>query len=121
MHQKAVYFKDHATAQQILFSKTPQQAKQMGKRVSNFDRKKWLSVAEDCMFKAMYNKFSQNSDIADFLLGTGNTDIVEANPLDSFWGAGISLQDRNIFAKETWKGKNRAGLVLSKVRECLKK
>ena len=120
MYQKAVHFKDQETAQQILYSKTPQQAKQLGKRVSNFDKKKWLHVAEDCMFKAVYAKFSQNRDIAEFLKQTGNTEIVEANPLDSFWGVGIPLQDKNIFVKEMWKGKNRAGVVVSKVRQCLK-
>ena len=121
MFQKATHFKDVATVQQILHCKTPQQAKQLGKRVSNFDKKKWLSVAEDCMFKAVFNKFSQNTVIADFLQKTGNTDIVEANPLGTFWGAGIPLQEKNIFVKEMWKGKNRAGVVLSRVRECLKK
>ena len=121
MFQKAAHFKDEVTAQQILHCKTPQQAKQLGKCVSNFDKKKRLSVAEDCMFKAVFNKFSQNTVIADFLQKTGNTDIVEANPLDTFWGAGIPLQDKNIFVKEMWKGKNRAGVVLSRVRECLKK
>ena len=67
MFQKAAHFKDEATAEQLLHCKTPQQEKQLGKHVSNFDNKKWLSVADGCIFQAVFNKFSQNSVIGDLL------------------------------------------------------
>ena len=91
MFQKATYFKDQEAADRILQSKTPVEAKEIGKRITNFNNKLWPSVAEECMFKAVLSKFSPNEDLADFLRATGNTELMEANPSDTFWGAGMAL------------------------------
>ena len=68
----------------------------------------------------MYAKFSQNQELASFLTKTGTTVLVEANPTDRYWGAGIPLRDNNIFDKDKWKGQNKAGQVLSRVRQSIK-
>ena len=120
MYQKAVYFSDNETAQKILQCKSPVQAKFFGKHIHNYDPKKWKAVQDECMFQAMYAKFSQNPELASFLRNTGTTDLVEANPTDRYWGAGIPLRDKNIFDKNKWKGQNKAGQVLSRVRQSIK-
>ena len=120
MYQKAVYFSDNETAQQILQCKSPVQAKLFGKHIHNYDAKKWKAVQDECMFQAMYAKLSQNQELATFLTNTGTTVLVEANPTDRYGGLAFHLRDNNIFDKDKWKGQNKAGQVLSRVRQSIK-
>ena len=71
------------------------------------------------MYSAMYAKFSQNPELCAFLVQTDKTVLVEASPTDRFWGAGIPLQNLDIFEPTKWKEKNLAGKVLMRVRQSL--
>ena len=121
MFQKATYLKIRKLQTEYCSQKLQSRQRRIDKRITNFNNKLWHSVAEECMFKAVLSKFSQNEDLADFLRATGNTELVEANPSDTFWGAGMALRDKNIFCKEMWRGKNRAGMVISRMRSHLNK
>ena len=68
------------------------------------------------MYRAAFAKFSQNAKLANYLKGTGKTELVDANPSDNYWGVGMSLRDKSVFNKDMWKGKNRAGAIISKAR-----
>ena len=119
MYKKAMHFKDHTTAQNIIESTTPGQAKQLGKNIQGFRSKEWSKVSEEFLFTSMHAKFSQNDQLRSFLLQTGKTQLVEASPTDKVWGAGLSLNNTNIFIPDHWKGKNLAGKVLMRVRQTL--
>ena len=69
------------------------------------------------MFGAMLAKFKDNSDIRSFLLQTGT--LVGASPTDKVWGVGLPLQNPDCYIPEKWKGKNKAGKVLERVRQSL--
>ena len=71
------------------------------------------------MRKAVNAKFTQNHDLAQCLKESGKNIIVEANPSDSFWGAGLSLEDKNIWNMHMWKGGNKLGMILSDLRDKL--
>ena len=58
MYLKAKHFKDVRSVEKIKHAKTPAEVKDMGKKVENFDKKSWHTVADDAMYKAMYPKFS---------------------------------------------------------------
>ena len=116
MFQKAIYFGDNDAADRIMKSNDPAEAKQIGKRIANFNARMWAKVAEDCLFKAVLAKFSQSVELANFLKAAENTKLVEASPSDKHWGVGMPLRDRNVFNEEMWKGKNTAGVILSRVR-----
>ena len=48
------------------------------------------------MKKGLAAKFTQNSDLNQYLKQTGNKVLIEANHTDYYWGAGLSLQDKDI-------------------------
>ena len=117
MFLKARHFKDIDSVEKIRLAKSPVEAKEPGKHVSNFDKKSWNSVAEELMFKAMYLKFTQNKGLKEFLLATKRTELAEANASDLFWGTGLSLQNPDTHNPKKWVGKNIAGKVVSRIRD----
>ena len=72
------------------------------------------------MYKACAAKFTQNMKLQDFLLSTGDNDLVEGNPKDALWGVKLSVQDPDIFNKTKWNGRNWMGDILQRVRDELK-
>jgi hypothetical protein len=119
MYQKALLFNDYEIAGQILKETDVRKIKALGRKVKDFDNELWDKHKEDFMYNACYAKFSQNDRLKDFLLGTGNREIVEASPVDNIWGIGFSSDDamENI---NKW-GQNLLGKTLMKVREELRK
>ena len=119
MYQKAVQFKDQETAENILETKCPVEAKQLGKTVKGFNADIWKKAAIDIMYKAMYKKFAQNEQLRQFLRKTTKANLVEASPTDTISGVGISLQNDSMFNPNNWRGKNLAGQILMRVRQTL--
>lgn len=119
MYQKALLFNDFGVAEQILNETDVRTIKVLGRKVKDFDNELWDKHKEDFMYNACYAKFSQNAELRDFLLGTGNSEIVEASPVDSIWGIGFS-SDRAMENIDKW-GQNLLGKTLMKVRAELRK
>lgn len=118
MYQKALLFNDFEIAEQILNETDVRKIKALGRKVKDFDNELWDKHKEDFMFNACYAKFSQNDKLKDFLLSTGNREIVEASPVDSIWGIGFS-SDKAMENVDKW-GQNLLGKTLMKVRAVLK-
>lgn len=87
----------------------PMKAAEMGRNRSLPLRKDWEQVKDDIMRKAVYAKFSQNTELKDILVETGEELLVEKTSNDYYWGCGT-----------TENGKNMLGLILMEVREQLK-
>ena len=69
----------------------------------------WDQVVKiEVMEKAVMAKFSQNEKLRALLISTGDAEIVEDSPRDSFWGIG---KDGN--------GQNMLGKILMKIRTLL--
>lgn len=117
MYQKAILFNDFEIAKQVLNETDVRKIKALGRKVKNFNNELWDKHKEDFMFNACYAKFSQNDKLKDFLLSTGNHEIVEASPVDNIWGIGFS-SDNAMENVDKW-GQNLLGKVLMKVREDL--
>ncbi len=62
------------------------------------------------MRKALYAKFSQNEQLRNLLLSTGNRDPIADSPTDGYWGRGSD-----------GLGKNRLGMLLMELRTRLRK
>ena len=91
----------------------PSQSKRLGRRVPL--RNDWEDVKDQVMYDVCYAKFTQDKNLKEKLLATGNKELIEGNSHnDRCWGM---TYDRNT---KSWIGENRLGIVLMKLRENLK-
>jgi hypothetical protein len=120
MHQKAILFNDLDNASLILNSDEPKEQKNLGRNVKNFCQEKWDEVADEVVFNANLAKYSQNENLKKLLLDTGDKIIVECSPYDSIWGNGLNISDTLKTPKEEWKGTNRLGKAIMRVRDILR-
>src|SRR6266702_4004109 len=90
MYNKALLFGDAVSAQKILKTETPKGCKALGRRVSNFDEKKWKEMNEWIILEGNRLKFTQNPDLLQKLKDTNGTTLVEASPFDRLYGIGLS-------------------------------
>lgn len=110
-YQAAKFFRtDPAWAEAIYNAPTPRIAANMGRdRAHPIDPDWELGLKDDAMRRACLAKFTQHADLRELLLGTGDEHLVEASPIDPYWGYGA---DR--------KGKNMLGIVLMEIRTVLR-
>ena len=91
---------------------TPGQAKRMGRKVAL--RPDWEDVKIAAMKECLYQKFADDQ-LADWLLETGNQDLVEGNYWhDQFWGVCYCEKCANV------EGKNMLGRLLMEIRDELR-
>mgnify|MGYP000706972747 CR=1 FL=1 len=82
-------------------------AKKTGKKIDLISD--WEKVKLSVMFEVVFAKFSQNEELKQKLLATGNEELVEGNNWgDTFWGAVNGV------------GENHLGKILVKVRTALR-
>ncbi|MCR5541099.1 MAG: NADAR family protein [Ruminococcus sp.] len=86
----------------------PDAAKKAGRKISL--RSDWEDVKTELMYEICKAKFTQNNDLAEKLLATGDEELVEGNNWnDKIWG------------KVNGEGENRLGVILMRIREELRK
>lgn len=120
MAEKARLFNDEEILKEILNSKSPAQAKALGRKVKKFDNKLWSENCYNIVKKGNYEKFLQNEDLKQFLLNTKKRVLVEASPVDKIWGIGLAQDNPQVELASKWKGDNLLGFALMEVREQLK-
>ena len=116
MARKAALFNDRQSWDSIMESTHPSIAKELGRKVKNFDDNIWVDNRWDIVVRGNYAKFSQHEELSDFLLNTGETVLVEASPYDLIWGVGLNAMDPLIKDPRTWRGLNLLGFALMEVR-----
>ena len=119
MASKARLFDDAKALAEILEAPDPKTAKVLGRKVENFDDAVWKEHARQLVTEGNIAKFSQNPDLQEFLLRTGDAVLVEASPYDRIWGIGLKADDERAKNPETWRGENLLGFALMDVREKL--
>jgi ribA/ribD-fused uncharacterized protein len=121
MAEKARLFDDNEILQKIMESKDPKEIKSLGRKVHNFNKELWDKVKYSIVLNGNYYKFSQNQEMRNFLLGTGNKILVEASPFDRIWGIGIGKNNKKAHDPNLWRGENLLGFALMEVLDELKK
>ena len=116
MEKKAQHFGDALAAEAIMKTPDPFKQKYLGSQVKGYNHKVWGAKAQDIMKAALHKKFEQNPLLKTKLLSTRNKELVEANPKDTFWGAGISIHDQDKLEKGSYPGKNTLGKLMMEVR-----
>lgn len=121
MYIKAITFGDTETAEKILATKDPKDAKRYGRLVKNYDDEKWNEIRYNVMLEANKAKYSQNKKLKDFLLSPAlrGKHYCEASPVDCVWGVGLSENDPLADDEASWKGQNLLGKAIDETREWL--
>ena len=121
MYNKALLFDDKDIANEILNTNQPKAIKELGRKVKNFNDELWDKMKYKIVFTGNYYKFSQNTDLRNFLLSTKNKVLVEASPYDKVWGIKMKYDDENIENPFCWKGENLLGFALMEARDEIKR
>ena len=119
MMEKAQIFGDVHTLDQMRNEHDPVTLKRLGKTVKNFDVRIWNEAIDSILARGLHAKFTQNDGLCAFLRNTGNTELVEANPNDKKFAVGLSLFSKDIWDPSRWKGENKLGTALMRVRDAL--
>jgi ribA/ribD-fused uncharacterized protein len=117
MYRKAEVFGDNEIAAEVLSAKSPGEAKALGRQVRGFDADTWLEFRWDIVVSANVAKFSQNTALREYLLGTRERILVEASPVDSVWGIGMDKAAATHVHPKDWQGENLLGFALMEARE----
>ncbi len=121
MAEKALLFEDQEAWELIMASIDPKEMKALGKKIKKFNQEDWDAAKYSIVLNGNYHKFSQNEEMMAFLIGTGNKILVEASPLDTIWGIGLSENNSKAHNPTTWRGSNLLGFALMEVRDELKR
>lgn len=117
MYKKALMFGDYEIAEKIMEADHPRDQKALGRKVKGFDKDHWERYCKDIVYDGNVAKFTQNEDMLDELMFTGNMTIVEASPKDKIWGIGLAADDPRAKDKSKWLGTNWLGEAIQRVRE----
>src|SRR5205807_190358 len=85
---------------------SPKTAKALGRSRSHPLRPDWEAVKDEVMRRAVLRKFELHHGIRDLLLSTGEEELIENAPSDSYWGCG-----------RDGTGQNMLGQILMETRE----
>lgn len=133
MYQKAKLFHDDATAAQIISPEGqkmhPRKIKSWGQEVQGFDEKIRNRERVRIVEEGNWWKFTASIDrddgenrqtppLRNWLLATGERELVEASPFDTIWGIGFHAKDA-LSKRKDW-GLNLLGKALMLTRERLR-
>ena len=96
------------------------EVKALGRKIKNWDEKKWNDEKFNIVVQGNLLKFSQDEELKEYLLSTGDKILVEASPYDPNWGIGLDSHAPNVDNPNTWKGDNLLGYALMEVRDKLR-
>lgn len=119
MAKKALMFGDAESHKMIMSTDSPKDQKAFGRRVKGFDKSRWEEECRDIVFDANYAKFTQNGNLLEELMKTGDKEIVEASPVDKIWGIGLHETDPDALDKSKWQGTNWLGEAIMQVRDAI--
>lgn len=117
MYSKAMCSHDKIIAQQILQTDDVARIKELGRLVSNYNDQIWSGVRQIIVYEGLVEKFSQNKELRDALLNTGDAVLAECAVKDKVWGIGLSMTDPKRLEQPLWRGQNLLGFALMMARD----
>ena len=72
-------------------------------------RPDWDAIKDDVMYRAVRRKFELHPELKAMLLATGDEDIIESAPTDTYWGVG-----------RDGTGLNKLGKIIARIRDELR-
>ena len=121
MYQKVMMFGQTALGDEIMHTADPEQCKILGREFfDGFDAALWKKTRFVVVKRGIRAKCSQNPQMLETLLATGNAILAECSPRDKDWGILLSTSDPEVQDITKWRGENLLGQVLMEVREELR-
>ena len=121
MYQKVIVFRKYELAEQVLRSDEPGRAKRLGGATfPEFDALLWDRISYQVLKQGVKEKFRQNPDILEVLLGTGQAILAQCSLRDTKWGIGMDDHDPAWSQVSKWTGRNYYGRILMEVRDELR-
>ncbi|CCG83156.1 protein of unknown function [Taphrina deformans PYCC 5710] len=112
MAAKARLFRDHDSERLIIDATEPEQVRDLGRKIKNFDGKLWNEKKFALVLDGNRAKF-KDPILRAVMLGTGDRIFVEASPVDRIWGVGFDRDEAPKRVSE-W-GENLMGKVMMQV------
>lgn len=120
MYFKALVCEDYNSAKLIMNALFPHEQKKLGRQIKNFSEDIWTEeVSMAVVYIANYLKFTQYKSLRKYLIDDPSKEIVEASPYDKIWGIGLSADKPQAWHKNSWRGENRLGRCITKVRNTI--
>ncbi|KAJ3557064.1 hypothetical protein NM688_g1679 [Phlebia brevispora] len=94
-------------AERIRKLPTARAALEEASRLQRLQRQDWFEVNIGVMDIVLEAKFRQHRGLYRRLLDTGNRELIEASPVDSFWGVGADGKGRNELGKALMRLRGR--------------
>lgn len=116
MFKKAELFGDHVNMGKIMKEMNPKEQKKMGRAVIGFNMELWDKVKYSVVLNGNLEKYRQNLELRELLLGTVDAMFVECSPYDKIWGIGMSGDHEDVLDSSKWLGLNLLGKVLDEVK-----
>ncbi len=121
MAQKAKLFDDMEIFEKIIVKESPKDVKDLGRQIKSFDAEIWDKHKYQIVKQGNYLKFNQNDSLKQFLIQTKDKILVEASPVDTVWGIGLTEGSPEAKNPNGWRGENLLGFALMEVRDEIKK
>ena len=120
MYRKCMLFGDETSAKAVLATEDVATQQAIGRNASGYINAVWAGARQMVVYRALMAKFTQNDDLRQQLLDTGDAYLVECAGSDRVWACGIRLDDEKRFDASNWTGSNILGFALMEVREQLR-
>ena len=121
MYKKAMCFDDQIVANKILETKDVAEIKALGRQVSNYNDSIWNGMRQILIYEGLLAKFTQNEDLKEQLISTGDAILAECAVKDRIWGIGLSMTSPKRQDIYQWNGQNLLGYALMLVRNRISK
>lgn len=121
MYKKAMCFDDQIVANKILETKDVAEIKALGRQVSNYNDSIWNGMRQILIYEGLLAKFTQNEDLKEQLISTGDAILAECAVKDRIWGIGLSMTSPKRLDIYQWNGQNLLGYALMLVRKRISK
>ena len=121
MFRKCCLFADTDMQVAVLSTDNPAKQQEIGRSAPWYNEKIWGGVRQVVAFRGLMAKFSQNKELGQQLLDTGNAVLVECAGSDRVWACGLHLDDEDRLDASKWRGTNVLGYALMEVREAIRR
>jgi hypothetical protein len=104
-YYQAQKFSDPGLRNSIRKAEKPPIAKSLADQNKAAIRPDWDQTKDDVMYRAVRRKFELHTALKDMLLATGDEELVETSPTDTYWGVG-----------RDGTGQNKLGKIIARIR-----